>query len=267
MNITESPFIADDITKKIKEDLGIKVDERSIRELKKNKFDYSFKRVSSRSIQDDSYRLNLIKKLFAIEYLHKLKTGNLIVNVDEVLFSNKTKINYSWAKKGEAANIQNVLFGCSISMIVSITSRGEWFRSHLKSNNNSDQFIYFLKKLLLWIQHDLNYPIEETIIILDNCKIHKSKRTLKFLKRCKALIVFVPPYTPEMYPIELIFHLLKRRLLMQTGRFKSKLNYKSAEREIREVFSTVSREEITKCFEHCTKIIKLYAANNEYSRF
>ena len=261
----ENPFIASDISEKIKEDVGIDTDERYIRKILKNKFGFSFKRVSSRSCREDSYRNKLIRRLFALEYLQMFNQEYLIVNVDEVWFSNKTKTNYSLVRKAEVANIQNAIFGCSISMIVSITSRGEWFRSQIKSSNNSKQFIIFMKKLILWIQHDLNCWINKTMIILDNWKIHKSKQTLEFLKKWKALIVFIPPYTPEMAPIELIFHLLKRRLMKQTCRYKRKLNYKSAEREIREAFSLINKAEIVNCFEHCMKIIRLYARDNENS--
>ena len=56
--------------------------------------------------------------------------------------------------------------------------------------------------------------------------------------------MYVPPYTPEMCPIELIFHLLKTRLCKQVKNFDLKLNSKSTEREIREVFSTISKKEI-----------------------
>ena len=66
-----------------------------------------------------------------------------------------------------------------------------------------------------------------------------------------------------MAPIELIFHLLKRRLMEQTCRYKRKLNYKSAEREIREAFLIINKAEIVDCFGHCMKIIRLYAGDNE----
>ena len=51
-----------------------------------------------------------------------------------------------------------------------------------KSNNNSSHFVDFMKKLILWIQYDLEYNIEKMIIILDNCDIYKSKQTLDFFK-------------------------------------------------------------------------------------
>ena len=172
----EYPSIASDISEKIKEDVGIDTDERYIHKILKNKFGFSFKRVSSRSCREDSYRNKLIRKLFALEYLQMFNQEYLIVNVEEIWFSNKTKNNYSWTRKGEVANMQNVIFGCSISMIASIISRGEWFRLKIKSSNNSKQSIIFMKKLILWIQHDLNCNINDTMIILDNWKFTNQNR-------------------------------------------------------------------------------------------
>ena len=76
--------------------------------------------------------------------------------------------------------------------------------------------------------------------------------------------MYVPPYTPEMCPIELIFHLLKTRLCKQVKNFDLKLNSKSTEREIREVFSTISKKEILSSFNHSLKIIRLYLTNDSY---
>ena len=80
----ENPFIASDISEKIKEDVGIDTDERYIRKILKNKVGFSFKRVSSRSCREDSYRNKLIRRLFALEYLQMFNQEYLIVNVDEV---------------------------------------------------------------------------------------------------------------------------------------------------------------------------------------
>ena len=160
----------------------------------------------------------------------------MIVNIDEVLFSNKTKWNYSWTAKGKTTNSKNIMFSGSKSVIAAITSTGEWFRANLTNKNNSEIFISFMKKLLMWIQLDLKFNLDQTIIFLDNWKIHKSIQTVEFLSKLNAKVMYVPPYTPEMCPIELIFHLLKTRLCKQVKNFDLKLNSKSTEREIREVF-------------------------------
>ena len=258
----EYPFIIKDIWTKINDDLGISIDKKYVHEALKHKLLFTYKRISSRPLLDDSYRHLLLRKLFALEYINLWQTDSLIINVDEVQFSNKTKSNYTWARRGKTAIAQNIIFSGSISLITAVTSSGEWFRSHLKTNNNSDWFTSFMKKILTWIQFDLNRSLEKTIFLMDNCSIHKSKKTIEFLSKWRALIVFVPPYTPEMWPVELIFNIIKKRLQIQIGRSMLNLNLKSAEREIREVFSTITKKEILECFAHSMKIVKLYSTNS-----
>ena len=53
--------------------------------------------------------------------------------------------------------------------------------------------------------------------------------------------------------------------MKQTCRYKRKLNYKSAEREIREAFIIINKAEIVDCFEHCMKIIRFYVGDYENS--
>ena len=96
-----------------------------------------------------------------------------------------------------------------------------------------------MKKLLLWVENDLDHRLKDTIILLDNLKVHKSKSTMDFLLNNNATYVFIPPYSPEIAPIELIFGLLKQ--IPKTG---IKLNKRNGEREIREDFATISKSEI-----------------------
>ena len=61
-----------------------------------------------------------------------------------------------------------------------------------------------------------------------------------------------------MAPIELIFGMVKRRLIKQTLGKNIRLSSKDGEKEIREVFGTVSSGEIQSCFNYCFKIIRSY---------
>ena len=61
-----------------------------------------------------------------------------------------------------------------------------------------------------------------------------------------------------------LFYLLKMRLCKQIKIFDLKLIRKSAEKEIKEVFSTISKKEILSSFNHSLKIIRLYLTNDSY---
>jgi len=40
------------------------------------------------------------------------------------------------------------------------------------------------------------------VVILDNAKIHKSEETRMIIEKAKCHIVFLPPYSPDLNPIE-----------------------------------------------------------------
>ena len=68
-------------------------------------------------------------------------------------------------------------------MIVAITSNGDWFATYLTQNNHSDAFISFMKNLILWLKVDLKQELKNSVIILDNLKVHRSEATMKFMSK------------------------------------------------------------------------------------
>ncbi len=59
---------------------------------------------------------------------------------------------------------------------------------------------------------DIRIGNPEKIIIglVDNSKPHKSQDTLEFAKECDIKLVFLPPYSPDLNPIEFIWKSIKR---------------------------------------------------------
>lgn len=51
-----------------------------------------------------------------------------------------------------------------------------------------------------------------TVVILDNLGTHKSARAAEALKRQKSWFLFLPPYSPDLNPIEQAFAKLKAHL-------------------------------------------------------
>jgi transposase len=50
------------------------------------------------------------------------------------------------------------------------------------------------------------------VVILDNLAAHKSERAVKALKARGAWFLFLPPYSPDLNPIEMAFSKLKAHL-------------------------------------------------------
>ena len=57
--------------------------------------------------------------------------------------------------KGVESSVTNSTLIGSLSLLVAITNRGDWYISNLLSRNNSDNFISYIGKLLNWIQNDI----------------------------------------------------------------------------------------------------------------
>ena len=51
-----------------------------------------------------------------------------------------------------------------------------------------------------------------TAVILDNLAVHKSEKAANILKAHKCWFLFLPPYSPDMNPIEMAFSKLKAHL-------------------------------------------------------
>jgi transposase len=51
---------------------------------------------------------------------------------------------------------------------------------------------------------------EDTVIILDNASFHRKKRLYEIAECHKRKIIFLPPYSPELNPIEHFWHWLKK---------------------------------------------------------
>ncbi len=83
----------------------------------------------------------------------------------------------------------------------------------------------------------LKYDSENTIVAFsDNAKIHKAQIIKEYSSQNKIISVYLPPYSPQLNPIETLWRLLKKKL---AGRvFKT----------IQDLY--VSSENILKSFEY-----------------
>jgi transposase len=93
--------------------------------------------------------------------------------------------------------------GAKLSVIGAISSTkveaalyGEWA-------TNGDIFYHFIEHCLL-PQLKVN-----SIVLLDNVGFHKSEKVINAIESTGAKVDFIPPYSPEVNPIEMMWSLLK----------------------------------------------------------
>ena len=139
----------------IKTETGVDINQQSITSYLKRILGLSYKRISSRPSGSSISQTTLKRILFWLEFANLIRSEHVIVNIDETLFSRSTKINYSCTKRGIEWAVNNSAFVGSISLIAAIANKGDWFVSNLLSQNNSDNIILFIEKLMKWLQKDL----------------------------------------------------------------------------------------------------------------
>jgi len=84
------------------------------------------------------------------------------------------------------------------------------------------------------------------VVLLDNSSVHKSKLVLQTMEECGIKYLFLPPYSPDFNPIELLWAQMKAFLRKSKARTRKKL-----QKAIVCALSTVELDFITNWFRHC----------------
>jgi transposase len=53
------------------------------------------------------------------------------------------------------------------------------------------------------------FPGKNSVLIMDNAKIHHDEEMVNLIERIGCKILFLPPYSPDYNPIELAFSTIK----------------------------------------------------------
>jgi transposase len=72
----------------------------------------------------------------------------------------------------------------------------------------SERFLEFLRELVIPLTNP--YPGPRSVLVLDNCSIHHSEEVRALVEddaQCK--LIFLPPYSPDLNPIEQAFSSIK----------------------------------------------------------
>ncbi len=86
-----------------------------------------------------------------------------------------------------------------------MTRQNALFYEMLETTLNTDGFIAIMDRFVKQIN-------KKTVLVLDNCPIHKSKKFINKMKQWEEqdlLIFFLPPYSPELNLIEILWKRIK----------------------------------------------------------
>lgn len=147
------------------------------------------------------------------DYLEAIKTiaADKLVYVDESGIEMNITQDKGWGKKGK---------------ILKATKSGKYYQ-----RTNIIAGLVGGKKLIApfvfngtcnielfdsWVERFLTRELKkEQVVILDNAAFHKSKRTKELIESVGCKVIFLPPYSPDLNPIEKFWANMKRYLKQQ----------------------------------------------------
>lgn len=94
--------------------------------------------------------------------------------------------------------------------------------------------------------------LEGDIVIMDNLSSHKRVRTRSLIEAAGAELEFLPPYSPDLNPIEMIFSKIKQ-LLRSLGLRMREALWAS----MQNVLDQVTPNDAKNCFKHCGYSLRL----------
>jgi transposase len=179
----------------------------------------SMKKLSRAAAERSEHQRRLFTLAIGGEPLERIVTADeSAVNVLTTFREN------GWAYRGKRAQkATNFVRGQRYSLLPAITANGLLYCDIKKGGYSGDDFLHWLDKLLEYMNP---YPAPQSILVLDNCRIHHVPGVEEKCAKKGIRLVYLPPYSPDLNPIEECFsfvksfirrHGLRFRLAVQTG--------------------------------------------------
>jgi len=98
-----------------------------------------------------------------------------------------------------------------------------------------------------FVEHVLVPELAEgDVVIMDNLSSHKRARTRQLIEDAGAQLLFLPPYSPDFNPIEMVFSKIKNLLRSLACRTRQALW-----EAMQSVLDQVTPNDAQNCFRHC----------------
>ena len=166
---------------------------------------YSWKRARL-SLKRKRNKVEFELKKEQIESLKRLEdSGYLDLYFgDESHFGLTPNVPYAWQTK-ENPILLPAAKGKFLNVIGLMTRKNKLFFEVLETTYNTDKVISYMDRFVA-------QTVKKTVVILDNSPIHKSKKFMAKIEEWKekdVLIFFLPPYSPELNLIEILWRRIK----------------------------------------------------------
>ena len=167
--------------------------------------------------------------------------GKNLVFLDESGVNTNMTRHYARAHKEErAVDSAPVNTPSNTTILSSVSMDGKTAYTVYQGGTTAERFAEYLKTTLLPTLSKTN------IIIMDNMRSHHAKIVTKVLEQSGIAYLYLPPYSPDLNPIEKMWSKIKANLRKQKIRIAAELP-----EAIQEAFSTVCQSDCIGWFRSC----------------
>lgn len=164
-----------------------------------------------------------------------------LVFVDEMGSNTSLSPLYAWSRKGErvlASAPRN--WGKNVTLLASITGRGLGPCLAVEGTTTREVFEAYLERILT--------PSLRSgqVVVMDNLSAHKGGRVKEIVEATGCELLYLPPYSPDLNPIEQAFSKVKGLLCKAEARTREALISAMGR-----ALDAVSAQDARGFFEHC----------------
>ena len=142
-------------------------------------------------------------------YLKQLATaqasGKTLIYLDETGFTDETFRSYGYALRGQCVQEWIPSQKTRTTTLIVAQLNNKLIAPKLVSGSCNAQ------RFNTWLDKELSPHLDaKSVVIMDNARIHKTRKTQALIQRCGAKVLYLPPYSPDYNPVEHKFANIKR---------------------------------------------------------
>lgn len=163
-----------------------------------------------------------------------------LIFLDETAVHPHMCVRYGRSRRGQRVVFYRKRRGQRYTLIAAMGINGPVAKHLVKAGMKREDWARFLARELL--------PVlpQGSVLVMDNLKLHKEEWASHLIKAYGCAVLYLPPYSPETNPIELMFNVLKAKL-----RKAAPDGLEVLRATLEKAWSTVTPEFASSFFAHC----------------
>ena len=180
----------------------------------------------------------------------RIYKADMFVFIDETGTDRRAALRrYAYSFRGKPTSAHRWLVrGEHLSTIAMMSQAGELDCKVVTGSVNGDVFYNFVQGNLLPHLMPFNGINPHSVVVLDNASIHHVDDIMSMVEEVGALVMFLPPYSPDFNPIEELFSKVKTT----AKQYEADLEMQAMDLEeiVLAAFSSITEEDCCSWIEH-----------------